>query len=70
MSVSSPKNIKPIKYLQEAKEELKKVTWPSKKDALRYAMVVIGVTAGLAAFFAILDWALTLGLDKLIETTK
>lgn len=70
MSETTKKGMDPIKYLREAREELGKVSWPSKKDTLRYATIVVGVTVGLAIFFAILDWALTFGLDKLVEVAK
>ena len=70
MSESTKKSMDPIKYLHEAKEELGKVSWPSKKDTVRYSAIVVGVTVGLALFFAIIDWALTFGLDKLVEVTK
>ncbi|MFH1089445.1 MAG: preprotein translocase subunit SecE [Candidatus Uhrbacteria bacterium] len=70
MTESTKKGLNPIKYLKEAKEELGKVTWPSKKDTIRYSVIVVCVTAGMAIFFTILDWALTLGLDKLVAVTQ
>lgn len=70
MTETKKNGLNPVKYIKEAKEELGKVTWPSKKDAVRYSAIVIGVTIALAAFFAILDWALNLGLENLIEVTK
>jgi len=70
MSETNKKGLNPIGYLKEAQEELKKVTWPSKKDATRYSIIVIGVTVAMGAFFAILDWILNLGLDKLISITQ
>ncbi|MFA6132232.1 MAG: preprotein translocase subunit SecE [Patescibacteria group bacterium] len=70
MTETQKKGLNPIKYVKEAKEELDKVTWPSKKDAIRYSLIVIAVTVALSAFFAILDWALNLGLGKLIEITQ
>jgi len=56
-----------IRYFREAKEELAKVTWPTRATTLRYSLLVIAVSVGTAAFFAGLDWALNLGLEKLIE---
>jgi preprotein translocase subunit SecE len=70
MTETLKKKLNPIGYLKEAREELGKVTWPSKKEAWRYSLIVIAVTVALAAFFAILDWLLNLGLDKLISITQ
>ncbi|HBR80963.1 MAG: Preprotein translocase subunit E [Candidatus Uhrbacteria bacterium GW2011_GWE2_45_35] len=64
------KHLNPISYLKESKEELKKVTWPSKKDAIRYSTIVVGVTIGLAVFFTVIDWALSLGLDQLVKLSS
>jgi preprotein translocase subunit SecE len=70
MNESNKKSLNPLGFIKESKEELSKVSWPSKKDVVRYSTIVVCVTVGLAAFFAVLDWALTLGLDKLIELGK
>lgn len=59
-----------IRYLREAREELAKVSWPSRKDTLRYSALVIGVTALLSAVFAGVDLALTYGLQKLIDLSS
>lgn len=68
--MESIKKIDPIGYLKESREELGKVSWPSKKDVIRYSIIVVGVTVGLGAFFAVLDWALALGLNQLIGITQ
>lgn len=70
MSESVKKKFNPIQYLKEARAELGKVTWPTKKETIRYSAIVIAVTVALAAFFALLDWLLNFGLDKLIEITQ
>jgi len=56
-----------IGYLKDAKAELGKVSWPSKKTTVKYALLVIGVSVALAAFFTGFDWVLTLGLEELIK---
>ena len=43
-------------FLKEAKEELLKVIWPSKKQAINYSLIVIGVSIATAAFLGGLDW--------------
>ncbi|OGL66724.1 preprotein translocase subunit SecE [Candidatus Uhrbacteria bacterium RIFCSPHIGHO2_01_FULL_63_20] len=59
-----------LRYLREAKEELEKVAWPSRADVVRYSALVIVVGVALAAAFAALDWALSLGLEQLIRLSK
>lgn len=56
-----------IRYLREAKEELEKVTWPSRRDTVRYSAIVVGVSVGLAVGIALLDWGLTVGLNQLVQ---
>jgi preprotein translocase subunit SecE len=56
-----------VKYFRESYEELKKVSWPSRKDTVRDTLVVIGVSLGVAAFLGAVDLGLTAGLQKLIN---
>jgi len=65
------KSLRLFQYFKESKEELKKVTWPSKQDINKYTLVVIVLSLVIAGFFGGFDWLLNLGLEKLIEfTTK
>ena len=57
---------KVVQYFKEAKSELMRVTWPSKKEATNHTLLVIGISLGLLIFFAIIDYILTLGLEQLI----
>lgn len=58
------------RYLNEAREELRKVTWPNRQTTTKYSLVVIVVCVALAAFFGGLDWLLTMGLNWLILVTS
>ncbi|MFZ2803948.1 MAG: preprotein translocase subunit SecE [Patescibacteria group bacterium] len=42
-------------YLRQSREEVKKISWPSRKDTIRYSALVISVSVILAVFFAGLD---------------
>lgn len=44
------------KYLREATEELKKVSWPTQSQLINQTIVVILITIFIAAFFALLDY--------------
>ena len=47
--------------------ELKKVTWPSKKDLINYSIIVIGFVVVLALVVGVLDTASSFVVKKLIE---
>lgn len=42
-------------FLKESKIELKKVTWPTREDAIRHTVVVIILSLVIAAFLGTLD---------------
>ena len=50
-------------FLSEAKAELKKVTWPTRKQAVASTAVVIVVVAIIALYLSLVD----LGLTKIIK---
>lgn len=54
------------RYIQEAIEELKKVSWPSKKETYQYTLLVIGISLVVAAFLGALDFGFNLGFQELI----
>jgi preprotein translocase subunit SecE len=54
---------KVIRFLKEAKGELKKVTWPTPKQALASTSVVIIVVIIVSIFLGIVDF----GLAKVIR---
>ena len=43
------------KFLRESRAELRKVTWPNRKELITYTVVVIVSTAIVAVFFGIVD---------------
>ena len=42
-------------YLRDSKEEIKRISWPSRKDITRYSVLVIVLTILTAAFSGGLD---------------
>lgn len=50
-------------YLKEAREELKKVVWPSWPETRRNTVLVIAISLFVAAFLGLID----LGLNYLLE---
>lgn len=43
------------KFLRESRAELRKVHWPNRKELVAYTVVVIGITAVVAAFVGLFD---------------
>ena len=44
-----------ISFLQEARIELRKVTWPTRRQTIRYTIAVIAMSLVIAAFLGGLD---------------
>ena len=42
-------------FLKEVKIELKKVTWPTKQETMRYTWAVVGISLGVALFLGAAD---------------
>jgi preprotein translocase subunit SecE len=43
-------------FLREAKEELFKVNWPTKKQTVNYTLIVIGISIAVAVFLGGWDY--------------
>ncbi|KKR33571.1 MAG: Preprotein translocase, SecE subunit [Candidatus Falkowbacteria bacterium GW2011_GWF2_39_8] len=56
-----------ITYLKESAEELKKVTWPTKKETYNYTLLVIGVSVVVALFLGGLDFVFSKTLQTLLS---
>jgi preprotein translocase subunit SecE len=52
-----------MKFLSEAKAELKKVTWPSSKQTMASTLVVIIIVFIVSIYLGIIDF----GLAKLVK---
>jgi len=57
----------PLSFLSEAKEELKKVTWPTKPKTIRLTLVVIGVSVLVGLYVGALDLAFTKIMAIVVE---
>jgi preprotein translocase subunit SecE len=45
-----------IQFLKEAKSELQKVNWPTKKQTINYTLTVIAISLALSFFLGGLDF--------------
>jgi preprotein translocase subunit SecE len=45
-----------VKYIQETRAELRKVTWPTREEAKNLTMIIVAVTVAMAVFLGLLDF--------------
>jgi preprotein translocase subunit SecE len=57
---------KAIEFLKEVRIELKRVTWPTRQETVKYTLVVISLSLAVAAFLGGLDFLFTWLLDKFV----
>lgn len=55
-----------IKFVKEALQELRKVTWPTRQAALRMTLGVIIISTLFAVVIGIVDIGLTKGMEGLL----
>ncbi|MEI6529088.1 MAG: preprotein translocase subunit SecE [Candidatus Falkowbacteria bacterium] len=54
-------------YIKESIAEMKKVTWPTKKETRNYTILVIAISIGVALFLGLLDYLFTTGFQLIIN---
>jgi preprotein translocase SecE subunit len=52
-------------YLRSSIAEIKKVSWPTRRDTIRYSSLILGVSVAVGLFFMGLDY----GFTKLFDVT-
>jgi preprotein translocase subunit SecE len=55
-----------IDYLRDTKAELRHVTWPTRRQALSYTIIVLSVSIGTGLFLGLLDFIFAKGLTRFI----
>lgn len=58
---------KVLDYIRESRAELRKVTWPSKRQVWYSTLVVIAVTFMVSAYLGLVDLLLTGVFSKIIR---
>jgi preprotein translocase subunit SecE len=56
-----------VAYFHDVQEEMRKVTWPSRKETINYSILVIVISVVIALFFGLLDFLFNLGIEQLIS---
>lgn len=60
---NKPSKYNPVRYVKEVINEIKKVTWPTKKELMSYTAAVCAFIACFALIYGMAD----LGLSKLLS---
>jgi len=61
------RKIKILSYFIESKDELKKVTWPTLKEAYHLTVVVVIISVSVALFLGFFDFILSGGLNIILK---
>ncbi|MBI4058344.1 preprotein translocase subunit SecE [Candidatus Gottesmanbacteria bacterium] len=49
------KTLSPVLFLRQARSELSKVVWPTRTEAIRLTLVVLGVSIAIGIYIGTLD---------------
>ena len=53
-----------VTFIQEARQELRRVNWPTRAETVRLALIVVGMSLGLALFLGLFDYLFTIGITR------
>ena len=56
----------PAEFIQEVRDEAKKITWPSRKEVMISTVMVMIMVTAASLFFLLVDFILKQGIDKLL----
>ena len=59
----------PLKFIQDVKQEAFKVTWPTGKETVQGALMVVAMAIIASLFFLLLDQVLKFLLDILLKVS-
>ena len=56
----------PVEFVQEVREEARKITWPSRREVMISTVMVLIMVTMAAVFFLAVDAMLKWGIDKVL----
>ncbi len=59
----------PLKFIQEVKQEAFKVTWPTGKETVQGALMVVAMAIVASLFFLLLDQILKFFLEIILKVS-
>ncbi len=51
-------------YIRETKGEMRHVNWPTRRQAIAFTSIVIGITLAFAIFLGAFDFLFTFGIEQ------
>ena len=60
-------DLNPVKFLQEVRQEVSKVTWPSRQETLISTVMVLAMVALASLFFLASDQIISWGVQWLLK---
>ena len=55
-----------VLFLKEARQELLRVNWPTRKETIRLTTIVVGLSLGFAVFLGLIDFVATVILKNVL----
>lgn len=59
-----------VKYFKDSFQELNRISWPTKNQAIRITAIVLGFSLAIAALLGALDFLFELGRNYLINNVR
>ncbi len=59
--------VNPVKFLQEVRQEVSKVTWPTRNETLISTVMVLVMVAAASIFFLLADQIIAWGVQLLLK---
>jgi preprotein translocase subunit SecE len=56
----------PFEFLQEVRQETRKITWPSRRETMITTVMVLIMVVLASVFFMVVDTVLKWGVEKLL----
>ncbi len=54
-------------FLEDSRQELRRVNWPTREETIRYTIFVVVFSLGLAAYLGFFDYVFIKGLTALLS---
>jgi|GEM_PF-199534 len=58
-----------VRYFRQTRAELRKTSWPSRREATRLTAIVLVVTAAMSAMLGVVDWLFSMLFSFLIKAS-
>jgi preprotein translocase subunit SecE len=59
---------RPVEFIREVRAELRKVSWPTRQEVIRYSMIVLVALVVFTAFVFVVDYAFGEFFRQLLDT--